>query len=134
MAGWIQNKGYRVISVTVEGRHTTMLEHRWIMQQHLGRALTRQEVVHHINHDKLDNRLANLQLMAKADHDNHHDNLAEGRGQGGSWNKGMKLYGEVACAICGVKILRELKYLTRNAKRGSRTVCGPSCRAKSATQ
>ena len=32
------------------------------MQQHLGRALRHEETVHHINGDKTDNQLENLQL------------------------------------------------------------------------
>jgi len=54
-----------------------MLEHRLIMEQHLGRLLERDEDVHHINHDPSDNRLENLMLVPHAVHfRNHHSKLS----------------------------------------------------------
>lgn len=47
-------------------------EHRLIMEQYLNRLLTDNEVVHHINEDKLDNRLANLTLTSTEEHIKKH--------------------------------------------------------------
>ena len=46
-----------------------ILEHRFVMEQHLGRYLEPGEVVHHIDGDKSNNRIENLQLFAsQAEH------------------------------------------------------------------
>jgi hypothetical protein len=65
--GFLINDGYRYIwkpdhpHATITGY---VLEHHLILEAFLGRFLDKKEVVHHINHNKLDNSLENLKLFS----------------------------------------------------------------------
>ena len=52
-------------------------EHRLIAEQIIGRYLNKDEVVHHINGDKKDNRPSNLLVLSKTEHKKIHlkDNI-----------------------------------------------------------
>lgn len=51
-------------------------QHRLVMECLLGRLLEPQEVVHHRNHKRHDNRAANLELMTPESHSKHHAQIA----------------------------------------------------------
>lgn len=66
---YISDQGYRVICIS---RTNKILEHRYVMEQHLGRKLESNELIHHLNGDKLDNRIENLVLTSRAAHIQEH--------------------------------------------------------------
>ena len=45
-----------------------VIQQRLIMEKYLNRPLKDEEIVHHINHNKLDNRVKNLKVMTHSDH------------------------------------------------------------------
>jgi endogenous inhibitor of DNA gyrase (YacG/DUF329 family) len=74
---WYEN-GYKVL-YTENGNG--IKEHIKIMEDFLGRKLKANELVHHINGIKDDNRLENLQLMTRNEHSKYHrlKDLSEGK-------------------------------------------------------
>jgi len=85
-----------------------ILEHRFVMSEKLGRLLKPNEVVHHINHIKDDNRPENLQIKGWAEHTRDHVYKSI----------------EVQCFVCN-KLTVKAPWMLKRA----RPCCSKSCAA-----
>jgi len=85
-------------------------EHRFVMEDKLGRRLRTDEHVHHINHIRDDNRPENLEILGASEHGHHH--------------KGYRRYETRPCLICGTPVTRRAKQF-----RGPHALCDkPECK------
>jgi len=64
----ITSDGY--IAININGKW--IREHRYLIEQKIGRKLRKDEIVHHKNFKKRDNRLRNLELMTRTEHNKIH--------------------------------------------------------------
>lgn len=61
-----------MVKIDDEGNYTSQSYPRYLMEQHLGRTLEVGEEVHHVDEDKHNNAIENLQVLTKAEHDAIH--------------------------------------------------------------
>ncbi len=102
---WITPHGYRMLKV--DGRQ--IFEHRRVVEQALRRRLTTTEIVHHLDGNKLNNVLSNLEVTTQGIHAHSH------------LYRGGRKRTLVTCCICTRDFVR-IGYVART--------CSRPCRAR----
>lgn len=115
---WFNLLGYLACTVVyADGSKKTVLQHREVMEEHLGRPLARWEIVHHKDGDKRNNTPSNLEVMRQGDHARHHAKPIE--------------WAHLTCVWCSCEFEREARNERRRQKKGmAGPFCGKSCAGK----
>ena len=92
-------------------------EHRYVLEQKIGRYLESDEIAHHLNENKNDNRPENLGIKEKTEHNSFHGKA-----------RGLKTV-ILKCPNCNITFERP-KRQTHLQKGGTFTTCSKSCRGK----
>jgi hypothetical protein len=103
-----------IIIVHDDGTRQTKSYPRYLLEQYLGRELTDEETVDHINHDFTDDRIENLQILSQSDN---------ARKEMSRECRKRKLY-KFICPQCGKDGEKELRAVIHNWNLGK---AGPFC-------
>ena len=86
--GSIDKDGYKIIRIL----NKKYREHRYIIEIHLKRKLEKNEIVHHKDGNKLNNKIDNLEVIDRSLHLKKYHNNA--------WNKGLVTINAHICKNC----------------------------------
>ena len=100
-----------VLKYFEDGTRRTQSYPRHLMEQHLGRELAADEHVDHINNDKTDNRIENLQILSPAENNRKSAKAPEKQ--------------ECICPECGIKFMAFSRYVRHNQHKQLKA--GPFC-------
>lgn len=110
---YTRNDGRKhVVIVHEDGRKQTKSYPRLLMEQHLGRELTKDETVDHINNDFTDDRIENLQILSLA------DNASKAM-----IGREAKMY-QFLCPCCGKEAFKAFSQVKHNWNKNK---TGPYC-------
>ena len=118
-------KRYKLVKAVghpLANKNGRILEHRKVWFDFYG-DLPDGHVVHHINGDRHDNRIENLQAMSRSDHMKEH--YKEGLGL----RNGEREYEQLTCVVCKVSFIRKAHINRANDKmhKAKHRACSHHC-------
>lgn len=107
-----------VLLVRKDNTKTSMSYARYLMCCHLNRFLKKEEHVDHIDNNKLNDCIENLQILSAKE-----NNIKKNS------NLGIKLEEDIElnCPICGIKFIRPARNIKFKIKNGKNPTCSRKC-------
>lgn len=107
----VTTDGYIWIRIKGKGYHGNQIKlHRYLMQVKLGRELKASEIVHHIDEDKFNNNIDNLQLTTISEHNRIHGHFKKDKRSDIWKNKEIKI------VLSNLPIKEKMKLLPNRTK------------------
>ncbi len=101
--------------VDAENNYKCYLYSKYLMSIKLGRILSKDEEVYHINGDKSDDRIENIQVLTRE------DNMKK-------WTEDNKAkYVVATCSFCGYEFERSARNIRWKLKKNINVYCSMSC-------
>lgn len=105
---------------------TRVYEHRYLVEQLLGRKLESHEHVHHKDGDRGNNSLSNLEVLTASEHAKHHQRLEH-------FGKVGRTFETLKCSSCQELFEREVRQVRHKRSKGQeRFFCSTVCAGKAA--
>lgn len=110
---YLREDGRKFLRIRLaDGKVTTKMYARWLMEKFLGRELSVHETVDHIDDNKSNDSLENLQVISRANNARKAMDIRP------------KRWYEFSCPVCGAHAKKEMRYVEGNWKKGR---SGPFC-------
>jgi len=99
-----------------------MDEHRYLMEQEIGRRLGFNEIVHHKDGNSRNNDLKNLEIIKRSKH-SHKFMLGRQHSLGYTWESHVFKNGKYWCNNCKQYLIKDKFWPAKDRKHGVRTFC-----------